>query len=93
MSSSLSDNLDSQLDSDINFISDYIMEVEDDAVLPSTDSPAHTEEQWPGLQPYKDEPIADPVWIAQYNEQRRAEEERRQLLMSRLNGTISVLDW
>ena len=47
----------------------------------------------PGLQPYQDEPIADPAWIAQYNEERRAEEERRQLLMSRLNGTIPVSDW
>ncbi|CAB4001060.1 Hypothetical predicted protein [Paramuricea clavata] len=46
-----------------------------------------------GLQPYQGEPIADPAWIAQYNEERRAEEERRQLLMSRLNGTVPVSNW
>ncbi|CAB4016461.1 Hypothetical predicted protein, partial [Paramuricea clavata] len=43
-----------------------------------------------GLQPYQGEPIADPAWIAQYNEERRAEKERRQLLMSRLNETVPV---
>jgi hypothetical protein len=94
MSSSFSDNLDSQLDSDIYFIPDYVMEVEDDAVQPSTASTQHGEgEEWPGLQPYQDEPIAYPAWIAQYNEERRAKEERRQLLLSRLNGTIPVVDW
>ena len=94
MSSSFSDNTDSQLDSDINFLPNYIMEIEDDAVQPPTDNSTQSDEdQWPGLQPYQDEPIADPAWIAQYNEERRAEEERRQLLTSRLNGTIPVSDW
>ena len=50
-------------------------------------------EEWPGLQPYKDEPIADPAWIAQYNEERRAKEERRQVLLSSLNGTTPLVDW
>ena len=94
MSSSFSDNTDSQLDSDINFLPNYIMEIEDDAVQPPTDSSTQSDEdQCGGLQPYQDEPIADPAWIAQYNEERRAEEERRQLLTSRLNGTIPVSDW
>jgi hypothetical protein len=94
MSSSCSDNTGSQLDSDINFLPNYIMEIEDDAVQPPTDSSKQSDEdQWLGLQPYQDEPIADSVWIAQYNEERRAEEERRQLLTSRLNGTIPVSDW
>jgi hypothetical protein len=94
MSSSFSDTTGSQLDSDINFLPNYIMEIEDDAVQPHTDSSTQSDEdQWPGLQPSQDEPIADPAWIAQYNEERRAEEERRQLLMSRLNGTIHVSDW
>ena len=73
---------------------DYVMEVEDDAVQPSTASTQHGEgEEWPGLQPYQDEPIADPAWIAQYNEERRAKEERRQLVLYHLNGTIPVIDW
>ena len=73
-------------------VKDYVMEVEDDAVQPSTASTQHGEgEEWPGLQPYQDEPIADPAWIAQYNEERHAKEERRQLLLSRLNGTIPVV--
>ena len=70
------------------------MEIEDDAVQPPTDSSTQSDEdQWPGLQLYQDEPIADPVWIAQYNEERRSEEERRQLLTSLLNGTIPMSDW
>ncbi|CAB4020961.1 Hypothetical predicted protein [Paramuricea clavata] len=36
MSSSFSDNTDSQLDSDMNFLPTYIMEIEDDAVQPPT---------------------------------------------------------
>ena len=93
MSSSFSDNLDSQLDSDRYSVTDYIMQVEDDAAQPPTDSPTQSEEQCHSLQPYQDEPIADPAWIAQYNEVIRGEEERRQLLLSRLNGTVRVSDW
>ena len=93
MSSSFSDNLNSQLDSDRYSVTDYIMQVEDDAAQPHTDSPTQSEEQWHSLQPYQDEPIADPAWIAQYNEVIRGEEERRQLLLSRLNGTVRVSDW
>ena len=93
MSSSFPDNLDSQLDSDRYSVTDYIMQVEDDAAQPPTDSPTQSEEQWHSLQPYQDEPIADPAWIAQYNEVIRGEEERRQLLLSRLNGTVRVSDW
>ena len=94
MSSIFSDNLDSQLDSDRYSVTDYIMEVEDDAAQPPTDSPTtQSEEQWHSLQPYQDEPIADPAWIAQYNEVIQEEKKRRQLLLSHLNGTVRVSDW
>ena len=90
MSSSFSDNVDDQLDSDI-YLPDYVMEIEDDAVQPSTSyACTHDEDLY---QPYQDEPIADAAWIAQYNEERRVHEERRQLLLARLNGTVSVSDW
>ena len=74
-------------------VEDFIMEVEDDAAQPPTDSPTQSEEQWNSLQPYQDEPIADPAWIAQYNEVRRGEEERRQVLLNRLNGVVHLSDW
>ena len=45
MSSSFSDNLDSQLDSDRYSVTDYIMQVEDDAAQPPTDSSTQSEEQ------------------------------------------------
>ena len=93
VSSSFSDNLNSQLDSDRFSVKYFIMEVEDDAPQPPTDSPTQSEEQWNSLQPYQDEPIADPAWIAQYNEVRQGEEERTQLLLNRLNGVVHVSDW
>jgi hypothetical protein len=40
----------SQLDSDINVLPNYIMEIEDDAVQPPTDSSTQSDEdQWPGM--------------------------------------------
>ena len=49
MSSRFSDNMGSQLDSDINVLPNYIMEIEDDAVQPPTDSSTQSDEdQWPG---------------------------------------------
>ena len=83
MSSSSSNNVESQLDSDIYFIPDYIMEVEDDAFEDSAASPTHgEEEQWPDVQPYQDEPIADPAWIVQYNEETRRRREKRAAYIS-----------
>ena len=50
MSSRFSDNMGSQLDSDINVLPNYIMEIEDDAVQPPTDSSTQSDEdQWPGM--------------------------------------------
>ena len=70
MSSSFSDNLDSQLDLDRSSVTSYMMEVDDDAVQPPRDSPTQSEAQWHSLQPYQDEPIGDPAWIAHYHEVR-----------------------
>ena len=86
MSSSFSDALSSQDDSEINFIPGYIMEVEDGAV-------ESRDEDLYEFQPYSDEPIADQEWIDNYYQQRRAKEEKLEELHSRLSSQVTLESW
>ena len=96
MSSSFSDPVSSQNDSETNFIPGYVMEVEDEAAG-STEpvylsNQTQNEEFW-AVRPYGGEPIADASWIANYYEQRRLEEAQLQNLRSRLNRHVTVESW
>ena len=44
-------------------------------------------------QPYMGEPLADDAWLANYNAERQAEQERNDRLERRLNGTEALNEW
>ena len=90
MSSSVSDPNESQNESETNFVTGHMIEVEDGA--------SWTEETQLGddefiVQPYQDEPIADAEWIANYYEERREQEDRLEMLRYRLEGRVTVESW
>lgn len=93
MSSSFSDPVSSQNDSEIDFIAGYVMEVEDEAVGSTEPSNQFEDEELWDVRPYEGEPIADDNWIANYYEQRRVEEDRLENLRSRLRGDITLQSW
>ena len=43
--------------------------------------------------PYEGEPIADEEWLAQYNEERQAEDDLLGKLQRRLDGSESIASW
>ncbi|XP_028418667.1 uncharacterized protein LOC114544290 [Dendronephthya gigantea] len=88
MSSSFTDPIDSQSESENNFITSYMMEVEDDAPL-ATEAQGDQEL----MQPYQDEPIADTEWVENYYEERRNQDDRLRVLRGRLEGRVSVEGW
>ena len=94
MSSSFTDPNDSQNESEANFVIGHMMEVEDDALLtaePELGSELDEEEFI--VQPYQDEPIANPEWVANYYEERREHEDRLEMLRNRLEGRVTVESW
>ncbi len=44
-------------------------------------------------EPYMGEPLADEEWLANYNEEQRAERVRNERLERRLNGTEVLNEW
>ena len=84
MSCNSSNADDSHNYSDMNFIRGYVMEVEDDANMSSTDAFIN-EHEW-FFKPYQDKPMADVDWIAKYNEQRWPEEDKLRMQQIRLEG-------
>ena len=68
MSCNYSNADDSHNYADMNFIHGYVMEVEDDTNMSSTDAFIN-EHEW-FFKPYQDKPMADVNRIAKYNEQR-----------------------
>ena len=91
MSSSFTDANDSQNESETNFLIGHMMEVEDDA--PWTAEPQLGEEEEFTFQPYQDEPLADAEWVANYYEERREQEDRLEMLRSRLEGRVTAESW
>ena len=89
MSSSVGDPNERENDCEVNYIADYMTEVEDDGA-PESDVDVVA----PGvIQPYQDEPIADEEWVAKYHEERREQETKLEMLKGRLEGHISVESW
>ena len=88
MSCNSSNADDSHSYSDMNFIRGYVMEVEDDANMSSTDAFINDHE-WV-FKPCQDKPMADVDWIAKYNEQRWPEEDKLQMQQIRLEGRDKV---
>ena len=78
---------DSQ-DSEIFFIQDYDVEVEDGFESNDTDSNESLEEM-----ANADEPLADEEWLKRYNEEVKQNEELERMLQKRLDGTEHVDSW
>ena len=70
-------------DSEVSFISDYVMEVEGSPNSSDQDGEDSDKE----LEAYADEPLADEEWLEIY------EEELEKQLLHRLNGTEEVSKW
>ena len=76
-------------DSEIFFIPDYDMEVEDGFESTNdTDSNESLEEM-----ANADEPLADEEWLKRYNEEVKQNEELERMLQKRLDGTEHVDSW
>ena len=76
-------------DSEICFIRDYDMEVEDGFESTNdTDSNESLEEM-----ANADEPLADEEWLKRYNEEVQQNEELERMLQNRLDGTEHVDSW
>lgn len=76
-------------DSEVNFIADYVLEVEGSPNSSDQDGEDLDKE----LEAYADEPLADDDWLAIYEEERKADEELEKQLQERLNGTEEVSKW
>jgi hypothetical protein len=73
MSSSFTVPNDSQNESENNFVTSYMMEVEDDTPLTAE---TQSDEEQAIAQPYQNEPIANAEWVANYYEDRQEQEDR-----------------
>ena len=76
-------------DSEVNFIADYVLEVEGSP----NSSDQDVEDLDKELEAYADEPLADDDWLAIYEEERKADEELEKQLQERINGTEEVSKW
>ena len=43
--------------------------------------------------PYMGEPLADEIWLRNYNDERGEERQRQEMLLRRLDGTFPVESW
>ena len=85
-------NYDSE-DSEICFIPEYDMEVEDEiesAVVERSTSNESLDEM---AYMYADEPLADEEWLKTYNEEVKENEDLERMLQKRLDGTEHVDSW
>ena len=73
-------------DSEVNFIADYMLEMEGSPNSSDQDGEDLDKE----LEAYADEPLADDDWLAIYEEERKADEEIEKQLQERINGTEEV---
>ena len=76
-------------DSEVNFIADYVLEVEGSPNSSDQDGEDLDKE----LEAYADEPLVDDDGLAIYEEERKADEELEKQLQERLNGTEEVSKW
>ena len=87
------DTDNSQNDSDTDFISGYVFEGQNNDDAASATAGINAEETNDGSLPYESEPIADDVWLANYKEKKRKQDERRQEIEGRLEQPDSVRIW
>ena len=83
-------------DSDISFIPDYDIEIEEDdgdSRSMATSSQGSLESLDNCDMAYADEPLADEEWIAQYEKEVKENEDLERKLEKRLNGTEEVDSW
>jgi hypothetical protein len=75
-------------------ISGYVFEGQNNDDAARTTAGINAEETNDGSLPYESEPdIADDVWLANYKEQTRKQDERRQEIEGRLEQPDSVRIW
>jgi hypothetical protein len=86
------DTDNSQNDSDTDFISGYVFEGQNNDDVASGTA-GNAEETNNGSLPYEGEPIADDVWLANYKEQKRKQDEWRKEMEGRLEQPDSVHIW
>ena len=81
-------------DSDISFIPDYDIEIEEDDG-DSRSMATSSQESLESLcdMAYADEPLADEEWIAQYEKEVKENEDLERKLEKRRNGTEEVDSW
>lgn len=83
-------------DSDISFIPEYDIEIEEDdgdSRSMATSSQESLESLDSCDMAYADEPLADEEWIAQYEKEVKENEDLERKLEKRLNGTEEVDSW
>ncbi|CAB4038997.1 Hypothetical predicted protein, partial [Paramuricea clavata] len=86
------DTDNSQNDSDTDFISGYVFKDQHNDDVASATA-GNAEEPKDGSLHYEGEPIADDVWLANYKEQKRKQDERRKEMEGRLEQPDSVHIW
>ena len=77
---------ESENDSEYNYISNYVIEDE-------RQQDRISESDSDDYDCYKDEPLADDEWIAQYNEHIKKQKERNGELARRLGRTEAIDSW
>jgi len=77
-------SVDSELSSSIEY------EIEQESDGPSTGMSTSDEED---AAAFSDEPRADADWTAEYERERKADEEMEKILRDRLEGSLAVSEW
>lgn len=77
------------VDSELSSSPEYELEQESD--VPSTDLSTSDGEE--DAAAFAEEPLADAEWTAEYERERRADEEMEKTLRDRLEGTVAVTEW
>ena len=98
MSSSFTDPNDSQNESENNFVASYMMEVKDDTVHGSVTTEVSgpegesDDDEWV-VKAYKNKPLADEDWVANYYKERCLKVQKLEMLRSCLDGHVTLERW
>jgi len=69
------------------------VEVEYDLEVEGSSNPSEHETSDDEPDAYANEPMADEEWLAQYEEERKTEEELEKKLQNRLSGSEEIKEW
>ncbi|KAK3719412.1 hypothetical protein QZH41_015658 [Actinostola sp. cb2023] len=83
----------SEVDSEVNFQQNYVLESEDINSLVAEDLEHLHVGAYHSYQPYSDEPLADEDWLSEFYDEKEQEEERVHELQRRLDGDEAVSSW